>query len=132
MTEINEDLFSEYPEIERDGVLYLKVCKILALPKKGGKNIYFDEETQVAIFNTGGKLFAISNICPHQHSAVMFTGFVEEETITCPLHGWIYSMESGKALGGGAKLKTYKVFEESGEIYIEKPIPIVPKWLEAF
>ncbi len=119
----------EFPERIVNGVSYLQVCQLRDIPQKRGKNIYFDEETQIAIFSVAGKLFAVSNICPHQHAAVLAEGLIDDLTITCPLHGWMYSLENGKALGGGARLKTYKVFCEEEKVYLEKPQPVEPKWI---
>lgn len=117
-----------YPECDVDGVVFLQVCASDDVFSKRGKNFFFDEETQIAVFRTEGKLYAVSNICPHQHAPVICDGYIEEQTVTCPLHGWIYSLENGKALGGGGRLKTYKVFEKDGLVYVEKPVPVQPKW----
>jgi len=48
------------------------------------------------------------------------------------LHGWIYSLDNGKALGSNARLKTYSVFEKGGYIWLEKPERITPLWLKNF
>jgi nitrite reductase (NADH) small subunit len=29
--------------------------------------------------------------------------------ITCPMHGWTYSLETGKATSGSGSVKTYQV-----------------------
>lgn len=120
----------EFPEIEKDNKTFVLVCNSDELREYKSKNIFFDEELQVAIFRIKEKLYAVSNICPHQHAAVICEGFIEELTVTCPLHGWIYSLESGKALGSHAKLKTYEVFEENNTIFLEKPVQKMPKWME--
>jgi NAD(P)H-dependent nitrite reductase small subunit len=122
----------KFPEMERDGTTYLQVCKSDELFKNRGKNIFFDYEVQVAIFRVvGEKLYAVSNICPHQHAPVISEGYIDEDmTVTCPLHGWIYSIETGRALGGHTKLKTYKVFEEDNLVWLEKPKPEIPKWAQ--
>jgi nitrite reductase (NADH) small subunit len=63
---------------------------------------------------------------------VICDGLIEEETVTCPLHGWIYSLDSGKALGSNARLKTYRVFEQEGNVWLEKPQKQTPLWLQNF
>ena len=80
----------------------------------------------------GREYHAVSNICPHQYAAVICDGLIEEGTVTCPLHGWIYSLDSGKALGSNARLKTYHVFELDGSIWLEKPEKLTPLWLRNF
>ncbi len=121
----------EFPEIERGGKTFVIACRSIELHERKPKNIFFDDELQVAIFRIDGALYAVSNICPHQHAAVICEGFIEELTVTCPLHGWIYSLENGKALGSHARLKTYQVFEENGEVFLEKPVNTMPKWMES-
>jgi NAD(P)H-dependent nitrite reductase small subunit len=123
-------LSKEFPEIEHNNKTFVLACRSDELYERKAKNIYFEEELQVAIFRIDGKLFAVSNICPHQHAAVICEGFIEELTVTCPLHGWIYSLENGKALGSHARLKTYEIFESNDEILLEKPILSMPKWME--
>ncbi len=115
--------------MERDSTKeYIRACSLKEIPKRRGKNIYFDEETQVAIFHIESRLFAVSNICPHQHAPVIAEGFVEDCTITCPLHGWVYDLETGKAIGGAGRLKTYEIFLEGEDVIIEKPEPEEPTW----
>ncbi len=123
---------ANFPQCERDGKIFLDVCALDELPRKSGKAIFFDDETQVAIFRIAEELYAVSHICPHQHVPILADGLLDDLTVTCPLHGWMYSLENGKALGGGAKLKTYKVFEEGGRVWLEQPKRIEPDWIMDF
>ena len=127
-----EKAVSAYPVKTIDGTDFINVCSSVDVYQKKGKNIFFDEDVQIALFRDGDSLFAVSNICPHQYAAVICDGLLEEKTVTCPLHGWIYSLESGKALGGNASLKTYRILELEGLIWLEKPKRSKPLWLENF
>ncbi len=111
---------------------YIQLCKSVDIFPQKGKNFYFDEDVQIAVFRDNHQLFAVSNICPHQYAAVICNGFLEEKTVTCPLHGWIYSLESGKALGSNARLLTYHIFEDEGLVWLEQPKKTRPLWLENF
>jgi nitrite reductase (NADH) small subunit len=67
----------------------------------------------VAVFNVGGRVFAVENSCPHQ-GGPLCKGRVsgarlptapyenrydgERPILTCPWHGWEFELESGKAL----------------------------------
>ena len=53
---------------------------------------------------------------------------IEDCTITCPLHGWIYDLKTGKALGGNGRLKTYQVYRDGDDVMLEKPEPVEPTW----
>ena len=111
---------------------YIQLCQSGDIFPQKGKNFYFDEDVQIAVFRDNHQLFAVSNICPHQYAAVICNGFLEEKTVTCPLHGWIYSLESGKALGSNARLLTYHIFEDEGLVWLEQPKKTRPLWLENF
>jgi NAD(P)H-dependent nitrite reductase small subunit len=107
---------------------FIRACSIQDIPRRRGKEIVFDEETQVALFNINDTLYAVSNICPHQHAPVIAEGYIEECTITCPLHGWVYDLQTGKALGGNGRLKTYEVYRDGDHVMLEKPEPVEPTW----
>ncbi len=111
---------------------YIQLCQSGDIFPQKGKNFYFDEDVPIAVFRDNHQLFAVSNICPHQYAAVICNGFLEEKTVTCPLHGWIYSLESGKALGSNARLLTYHIFEDEGLVWLEQPKKTRPLWLENF
>lgn len=121
-----------YQEEVFDGKPFLRICSSNDVFQKKGKNVVFDEDVQIALIRDGSSLFAVSNICPHQYAPVICDGLIEEGTVTCPLHGWIYSLDNGKALGSNARLKTYAVFEKDGYIWLEKPERITPLWLNNF
>jgi NAD(P)H-dependent nitrite reductase small subunit len=114
-----------------DGLELVRVCAVAELPPGRSRVVYFDEERQVAIFNVDGELLAVTNICPHQHSPVIAEGMIEDCTVTCPLHGWAYDLHSGRALGGGARLRTYHVRVVDDAIYVEVPRDEQPKWMSA-
>ncbi|HVZ40878.1 MAG TPA: Rieske (2Fe-2S) protein [Candidatus Kapabacteria bacterium] len=107
---------------------FIRVCSIKEIPRRRGKEIVFDEETQVAIFNIDDTLYAVSNICPHQHAPVIADGYIEDCTITCPLHGWVYDLRSGRAIGGTGKLKTYDIYLDGENVMLERPEPEEPTW----
>lgn len=61
-------------------------CKIINLP---------EQELEVAIFNISNKFFAIENRCPHQNLPIA-DGFIENNDITCPFHGAVFSLLTGE------------------------------------
>jgi nitrite reductase (NADH) small subunit/3-phenylpropionate/trans-cinnamate dioxygenase ferredoxin subunit len=48
----------------------------------------------IAIFNVGGQLFAIDDLCPHM-GASLSGGFVEDGCVTCPWHYWRFRLADG-------------------------------------
>jgi nitrite reductase/ring-hydroxylating ferredoxin subunit len=58
-------------------------------------------------------------VCAHQHITTLHEGFRSGTTVACPLHGWVYSLETGCAVAGSGTLKTYPVVVERGIVYVE-------------
>ncbi len=88
-------------------------------------------EKQIAIFRSQGKLYCITNICPHLHAPSLFRGWVENNCVTCPEHGWTFRLDTGENViknQGRKKLKTYEVLEVDGIVYVYIDYFELPKW----
>ncbi|MBM2816818.1 MAG: hcaC [Ignavibacteria bacterium] len=112
---------------------YITICKSAELYEKKGKLITFaeDEDFQLALFRIDGKLFCVGNICPHRHAARIHEGILDGINVTCPEHGWEFSLETGENTNkhqGIRRLTTFEIFESEGEIYIEQPHFEIPLW----
>ena len=86
---------------------------------------------QLAVFRIEGELYCFTNICPHRHQPKIYDGIIKDSTVTCPEHGWTYSILNGdntNQMQGIRHLKKYRIFEENGLIFIEKPALEIPKW----
>jgi nitrite reductase (NADH) small subunit len=54
---------------------------------------------KVAVFRTADdRVFAIDDRCPHK-GGPLSQGIVHGASVTCPLHNWVISLESGKTQG---------------------------------
>jgi nitrite reductase/ring-hydroxylating ferredoxin subunit len=74
---------------------------------------------EIAVWQAAGRVYAISAVCAHQHVATLHEGTRTGKMVACPLHGWIYSLETGCAVAGSGVLKTYPVKVERGVVYVE-------------
>ena len=95
---------------------YTKICGFEEIKETEGKR-YFVNNTEIAIFRVDGEIFALNNICPHQHSALIYDGFIEEGCVVCPAHGWMFDLRTGKLPAGGKGLDTYPVRVLDGVVY---------------
>ena len=77
-------------------------------------------DLHLAIFSIDDKLYAVENNCPHQHFEVLHHGNLEGCTITCPMHGRTFDLETGNCLNGAGKLKTLEVRTVGNEIWVKK------------
>ena len=72
----------------------------------------------IALFNVDGKIFATSDVCPHAGGS-LGQGELDGCTITCPLHGWQFDVESGKCLRIPAmKVQTFPIKIEGNDILV--------------
>ncbi|MDL1892981.1 nitrite reductase small subunit NirD [Sphingobacteriales bacterium CHB3] len=97
---------------------FIKVVRVSDLPERGGKFIRIGDD-EIALFRVDGKLFAINNVCAHQHISALHQGIVSGVNVTCPMHGWTYSLETGKAVSGSGCVKTYPVKVVGENVFIE-------------
>ncbi len=77
------------------------------------------EGNPVAIYRSGGELFATDDVCTHAY-ALLSDGFVEDGCIECPLHQARFDLRTGKVLCEPATedLKTYPVRVEGDSIFV--------------
>ena len=73
----------------------------------------------VAIFRTAEEeIFAASDTCPHK-AGPLSDGIVHGQRITCPLHNWVFDLNTGQAIGEDAAIPTYPVRIEGGRVLID-------------
>lgn len=75
----------------------------------------------VAVFRTGAdEVFALNNACPHK-AGPLAEGIVHGKSVTCPLHNWVISLETGEAQGADeGRVATYPARVEEGRILLDK------------
>jgi len=63
---------------------------------------------------------AIENVCPHAY-ALLTEGFIEDQTVECPLHEAIFDIQTGELKSGPGcrNLCTYPVRVEGQDIQIQ-------------
>lgn len=99
---------------------FVKVGKIADFAEKRGRCVKIGVQ-EIALWRVEGKLFAISNVCPHQHVSGLHMGVLRGLSVSCPMHGWTYSLETGTVQEGEGKVKTYRVLVVGDDVYLEEP-----------
>lgn len=95
---------------------YSFVCIEEDLKESEGQRFYVND-TDVAMFKVEGRIYAVSNICPHQQASKIYKGFIENRCVVCPLHGWTFSLETGKLHNGSRGLDSYPIKIIDGKVY---------------
>lgn len=72
----------------------------------------------VAVFNVDGTFYAIDNTCVHR-GGPLGEGELEGDTVTCPWHGWQYSVKTGKSINNpSASVKSFQVKVEGSDVKV--------------
>ena len=85
-------------------------------------------EHDIALWRLQGRLYALANTCPHQHISALHSGTLEDRCVTCPMHGWTFSLETGNAVTGNGRVRVYPVRENGGWVEIYLPSDETSFW----
>lgn len=74
----------------------------------------------VALFRThDDQVFALDDRCPHK-GGPLSEGIVHGHSVTCPLHNWVFDLNSGTAKGeDDGQVGTYPVRVEAGRVLVD-------------
>jgi nitrite reductase/ring-hydroxylating ferredoxin subunit len=105
---------SEMTELES----FTKVCPVENLKEREGKRFIIND-IEIALFKVDDEIFALSNICPHQHTALIYDGFIEDGCVVCPAHGWTFNLKTGRMPMDRKGLDSYPVKVIEGNVFIK-------------
>jgi len=97
---------------------FSKVCKANDLKEKRGQRFFVDD-VDVALFKVEGEIFALSNVCIHQKAAIIYDGYIENNCVYCPAHGWMFDLKTGKFPQGIKGLDAYEVQIIDEDVYVK-------------
>jgi nitrite reductase (NADH) small subunit len=73
----------------------------------------------LAIFRSGGAVYALDNDCPHRGGALAF-GELRGTVAYCPLHAWPFDVRSGECLEfPEASVRGYPAEVRGDEVWVE-------------
>lgn len=74
----------------------------------------------VAVFRTSeNEVFATSDRCPHK-GGPLSEGIVHGQSVTCPLHNWVFDLNTGVAQGADeGQIDTFPAKVEAGRILLD-------------
>lgn len=103
---------------------WIAVGSLTDIPQRGAR-CTDTPRGRVAIFRTGDdRIFAIDDRCPHK-GGPLSQGIVHGASVTCPLHNWVISLETGLAEGADEGcVRTVNVKVEGGTVFIAGTIAI--------
>lgn len=103
---------------------FIAIGAITDIPVRGARVVTVGD-ARVAVFRTiDDRVFALEDRCPHR-SGPLSAGIVHGAAVTCPLHNWVISLQTGSALGADhGSVRTYEVKVEDGRLFLAlEPLP---------
>jgi NAD(P)H-dependent nitrite reductase small subunit len=96
----------------------LTIGRADAVPEGRGATVQLKDGSEVALFNAGGKFYALENFCPHK-AVPLADSRVYGSTVECDLHGWRFDLRTGAcATKKNCSIESYEVSVEDGWIKI--------------
>lgn len=97
---------------------WIAIGSVEDIPMRGARCVN-TPQGRIAVFRTADdKVFAIEDQCPHKQGPLS-QGIVHGNAVTCPLHNWVISLETGKAQGADeGAARTIPVKIESDRLLI--------------
>lgn len=89
------------------------------IPRRGAR-VVRTARGCVAVFRTADdRAFALEDRCPHK-GGPLSQGIVHGTSVTCPLHNWIVSLETGEAQGADeGRARPLPLRVENGRLLID-------------
>ena len=89
------------------------------IPRQGAR-VVKTQSGCVAVFRTlNDDVFALEDRCPHKNGPLS-EGIVHGNKVTCPLHNWVFDMNTGEAQGNDeGSVPTYPAKVENGRIMLD-------------
>jgi nitrite reductase (NADH) small subunit len=98
---------------------YSRVAAFSDLPEKKGRMVLVADE-EVALWKVDGTVYAVNNLCPHQHAPALHIGHLSGLSVSCPMHGWTFSLLDGREESGFGRVHTRRVIVEGDDVYVEE------------
>ena len=98
---------------------WIDIASIDDIPLRGARVVKTSVGC-IAVFRTGvQEAYAVSDTCPHK-GGPLSDGIVHDRKVTCPLHNWVFSLETGEAQGADeGRIDTYPLRVEGGRILLD-------------
>lgn len=102
---------------------YTRICRLSDLKDSVGKRFLINDPdgsgrvVDIAVFKVNDEIFIVGNVCPHQHTTIIYDGFIEDGCVVCPAHGWMFNLKTGKQPTGARGLDSYPVKIINDEVF---------------
>ncbi|MBD8894245.1 nitrite reductase small subunit NirD [Roseibium litorale] len=77
---------------------WVAIGDLTDIPILGARCVKNGDMTIAVFRTTDDQVFAVEDKCPHKNGPLS-QGIVHDNCVTCPLHNWVISLETGQAQG---------------------------------
>lgn len=97
---------------------WIEVGQLSDIPRQGAR-VVRTAAGCIAVFRTAeDEVFALNDRCPHK-GGPLSEGIVHGQAVTCPLHAWVFDLNSGAAQGADVgQVMTYPARTEGGRVLL--------------
>ena len=97
---------------------WIEIGRVDDIPRQGSR-VVDCSVGPIAVFRTvEDEVLAVLDRCPHK-GGPLSQGIVHERKVTCPLHNWVISLETGEAQGADKGCaKSIPVRIENGRVLV--------------
>jgi nitrite reductase (NADH) small subunit len=95
----------------------VRVAAAVEIPP-GQAKAFVVGDREIAVFNVGGRFYAIDNTCPHQ-GGPLSEGWVEGAVVTCPWHAWSFDVRTGRmTLGEFCEVDRFATHVDGADLFV--------------
>lgn len=101
---------------------WIEIGNLSDIPPRGARCVN-TPMGRIAVFRTAtDELYAMEDRCPHK-GGPLSQGIVHGAAVTCPLHNWVFSLETGAALGADeGSVRTFALRRDGEKILMDVDI----------
>ncbi|WP_295047731.1 nitrite reductase small subunit NirD [uncultured Paracoccus sp.] len=99
--------------------IFVDIGSLDDIPPQGAR-VVKTAQGCIAVFRTADdRVFALEDRCPHK-GGPLSEGIVHGDRVTCPLHNWVFDMNSGAAQGADeGMVRTYATKVQQGRVLLD-------------
>lgn len=95
------------------------VGRVSDIPQRGSR-LVGPANKKIALFRCADdRVFALRDECPHEKGPLS-QGIVHDGCVTCPLHNWVISLETGEVVGvDEGQVPSYPVLVNDDQVFVD-------------
>lgn len=99
--------------------VFIDIGSLDDIPRQGARLVKTAQDC-IAVFRTADdRVFALDDRCPHK-GGPLSEGIVHGTAVTCPLHNWVFDLNTGQAQGADqGQVRTHAVRVSQGRVLID-------------